>query len=91
MQMLNELPMLKSVAALPEFSEDPYVRTFLEQPVYIPPKFPHDKRSLGILGAYIERLAYGHLTSEEMLERATNDIDAHLRTNRERRRRTAGL
>jgi multiple sugar transport system substrate-binding protein len=91
MQMLNELPMLKSVAALPEFSEDPYVRTFLEQPVYIPPKFPHDKRSLGILGAYIERLAYGHLTSEEMLERATHDIDAHLRTNRERRQRTDGL
>ena len=89
MRMLNELPMLKSVAALPEFAEDPYIRTFLEQPVSIPPKFPHDKRSLAILGAYVERLAYGHLTSEEMLERATHDIDAHLRTNRERRIRTA--
>lgn len=89
MQTLNELPMLKSVAARPEFSNDPYVRTFMEQPVYIPPKFSHDKRSLAILGAYVERLAYGRISSEEMLERVTHDVDAHLRTNLARQQRTA--
>ncbi len=89
MRTLNELPMLKSVAQLPEFQDDPNVRTFLEQPVYTPPKFAHDKRSLGILGAYIERFVYGHLGAEEMLERADSEIDAHLRNNYARHHRTA--
>ncbi|HMB92979.1 MAG TPA: extracellular solute-binding protein [Rhodothermales bacterium] len=80
-ETMHEMPTLKSVAERPQFKNDPYLQVFINQPAYIPPKFPHDKRSLEILGAYLERFAYGHLSIEETLDRATEDINAHLQTN----------
>ena len=81
MRTVGELPMLKSVAEQPEFSDDPARRVFIEQPVRASPKLPYDKRSMEIIGAYIERFAYGHLTLDETLRRMTNDVDAHVQTN----------
>lgn len=81
MTTVGELPMLKSVAMQPAFYGDPFRRVFIEQAVRESPKFPHDKRSMEIVGAYIERFAYGNLTLEETLTRMTKDVDAHLQSN----------
>ncbi len=78
------LPVMKSVASQPKFSEDPHVSVFLDQEVAPPYKFPGYTRATDLLGAYIERLAYGRLDGVEMLERAENDINAILAPNRER-------
>lgn len=88
MRAVGELPMLKSVAAEPEFSDDPPRRVFIEQPVRASPKLPYDKRSLEIMGAYIERFCYGHLSLEETLRRMAHDVDAHVQTNHARYQRS---
>ena len=72
-------PMLKSVAALPEFNQDPRLAAYANQPVYLPPKFAHDKYSLEIIGSYVERFSYGHLTADEAVRRMTDEINAQVR------------
>lgn len=72
-------PILKSVAALPRFSENPDLLTYANQEVYLPPKFAHDKNSLEVIGTYVERFAYGHLTAREALRRMTDEINAQMR------------
>jgi ABC-type glycerol-3-phosphate transport system substrate-binding protein len=76
------LPVMKSVASRPEFSEDPHMSVFLEQAVAAPYKFPGYARACDLLGAYIERFCYGRLDAAETLERAENDIAAVLAPNR---------
>lgn len=80
-RMTNVLPCTKSVAEMPEFGDDPYLRVFLEQPVYPPRKFPRIGRANDILGAYIERFCYGMIGAAEMLERANEEINALLERN----------
>ncbi len=77
-------PILKSVAALPQFSDDPRLVTYATQPVYLPPKFAHDKNSLEVIGTYVERFAYGHLTAEEALRRMTDEINTQMRLSFDR-------
>ncbi|MFB6272053.1 MAG: ABC transporter substrate-binding protein [Salinibacter sp.] len=76
------IPVTKSVAAMPKFSEDPYLKTFLEQKIKAPEIFPRLGRAQGILGAYIERFAYGRMGIEETLRRAERDINALLQRRR---------
>ena len=78
-QTVNAQPILKSVADLPEFKDNELLQIYRNQPVYLPPKFAHDKYSLEIIGSYVERFAYGHLSAEETVERMTNDINVQLR------------
>lgn len=78
-------PILKSVAQLPEFNEDERLQTYANQAVYLPPKFAHDKNSLEIIGTYVERFAYGHLSSEEAVRRMTDEINAQMRLGYTRR------
>lgn len=80
-RMAQVLPCTRSVAELPEFADDPHMRVFLDQPVYPPRKFSGVGRATDMLGAYIERFAYGQLGGDEMLERANRDINAMLRRN----------
>lgn len=77
------LPCTKSVAALPEFQNDPDLKVFLDQQVYPPSKFPRAGRATDILGAYIERFSYGMIGPDEMLEQANQEIDALLSRNAE--------
>lgn len=76
------LPVTRSVAALPEYADDPHMRVFLEQAVALPSPFPRVGRAGEMLGAYLERFCYGHLTRDETLRRAARDIDALLTRNR---------
>jgi ABC-type glycerol-3-phosphate transport system substrate-binding protein len=76
------IPTMRSVAARPPYSEDPYLQAFLAQPVAPTPSFPRIGRASDILGAYIERFCYGRIGAEEMLERAQRDVDALLARNR---------
>jgi multiple sugar transport system substrate-binding protein len=76
------LPVTASVAALPQFSEDPFLTAFLEQQVQAPTPFPRIQQATEILGAYIERFAYGHMDADEMLQRAERDVNAVLIRNR---------
>ncbi len=82
-RMAEVLPCTRSVARMPEFQNDPYLQVFLEQPVHPPAKLPNVERALSILGAYIERFCYGYMEPEEMLERATREINALLSRNEE--------
>lgn len=75
------IPVTKSVASLPAFREDPYLKTFLEQEMKTTNMFPRVNRAKGILGAYIERFCYGRLSVEETLRRAERDANALLRRN----------
>ena len=72
-------PVLYSVAERPEFKGNPMLQIYRNQPVYLPPKFAHDKYSLELIGTYVERFAYGHLTAQETVERMTGEINAQLR------------
>ena len=74
------LPVTASVAA--RYDDDPKMQVFLDQPARSAGGFPRASRAADVLGAYIERFAYGHLSAEEMLERATRDVDAVLAPNR---------
>ena len=78
-QAVKAQPVLKSIAELPEFKENEMLQVYRNQPVYLPPKFAHDKYSLELIGSYVERFAYGHLSTEETIERMTNEINAQLR------------
>lgn len=71
-------PTMKSIAALPRYAEDPLVRPFLHQEVAPTNTGPGMDRALEMLGAYIERFCYGHLTIDETLERAEKDVNALL-------------
>lgn len=76
------VPATRSVAALPQYSEDPHLKVFLEQQVAPPRSFPLIARAGDIIGDYVERFCYGHLGVEEMLERAQHDVDALLARKR---------
>ncbi len=76
------LPMTASVASLPAYQGDPGMQVFLRQAARSTGGFPRANRAADILGAYIERFCYGHLTADQVLERATRDIDAVLAPNR---------
>ena len=78
------MPVMKSVTRRPEFSSDPHMKVFLDQPVAAPYKFPGYARASDLLGAYIERFCYGQVGAVEMLERAESDINAILAPNRRR-------
>ena len=71
-------PVLLSVAELPEFKDNPMLQVYRNQPVYLPPKFAHDRYSLELIGTYVERFAYGHLSVEETIERMTQEINVQL-------------
>lgn len=81
-QATSVVPTTASIAALPRYTDDPQMQTFLDQAARNTGGFPRASRAADILGAYIERFAYGHLTADEVLERATRDIDAVLAPNR---------
>ena len=72
-------PLQKSVAALPEYRDDPYIKVFLEQEVAPTNTFRGADRAIDMLGAYIERFCYGRLTIDETLERAEKDVNALLK------------
>ncbi len=76
------LPVTKTVSSLPVYDADPGMQVFLRQPVRSTGGFPRASRAADILGAYIERFCYGHLTADEVLERATRDVNAVLAPNR---------
>lgn len=76
------LPMTDAVASMPVYTSDPGMRVFLDQAARSTGGFPRASRAADILGAYIERFCYGHLTAEEVLERATRDVNAVLAPNR---------
>ncbi len=76
------LPMTRTVASLPAYDKDAGMQVFLHQSARSTGGFPRASRAADILGAYIERFCYGHLTADEVLERATRDIDAVLAPNR---------
>lgn len=73
------VPVTKSVAQMPQFRDDPYLKTFLEQDLQPPEVFPRLGRAQGILGAYIERFTYGRMELEESLRQAEQDVNALLR------------
>jgi multiple sugar transport system substrate-binding protein len=77
------VPVTESVAAMPEFSDDPYLKTFLNQKVKPPEIFPRLGRAQSILGAYIERFTYGRMGVEQTLRRAERDVNALLRRRRQ--------
>jgi multiple sugar transport system substrate-binding protein len=77
------VPATQSVAARPEYAEDPYMRVFLEQGARSTGGFARSNLVLDILGAYIERFCYGRIGAEELLERAERDINAVLAPNRD--------
>lgn len=76
-------PILRSVAALPEFNQDPRLKVYADQPVFLPPKFAHDKYSLEIIGNYIERFCYKRITAEDAIRRMTDEINAQLKLKRD--------
>lgn len=75
-------PTTRSVAALPQFTEDPMIRTFLNQEMAPVQAFYRVSRALEVLGAYIERFCYGRISMDEMLDRAERDINAILAPNK---------
>ena len=78
------IPMTKPVAALPQYSENPYLKVFIEQDAAVVPPFPRMARASEIIGAYVERFCYGDIGIDDMLERAQRDVDALLDRNQKR-------
>lgn len=76
------LPVFRDVADMPRYDDDAGMKVFLDQHAVSPGGFPRALRAMDVLGAYIERFCYGHLTAEETLERAARDVDAILAPNR---------
>ena len=76
------IPARASVAERPAYQQNPAMRVFLDQPARSTGGFPRAGRALDVLGAYIERFAYGRLSVEETLERAERDVNAILAPNR---------
>lgn len=83
------IPMTKPVAALPQYSEDPYLKVFIEQEAAAVSPFPRMARASDIIGAYVERFCYGRIGIDDMLDRAQRDVDALL--DRNKQRAAAGL
>ena len=83
-RITQDLPVMKSVADLPEFRDNPYTSVFLNQAVYPPPKFAHDRYSLEKLGEYIERFCYGYIDGDEAATRAADEINGLLKVAYER-------
>lgn len=80
-------PILKSVAALPEFNVNPMLQTYANQAVYLPPKFAHDKNSLEVIGTYVERFAYGHMDAATAVARMQAEINKQMQLGFERLQR----
>jgi ABC-type glycerol-3-phosphate transport system substrate-binding protein len=72
------VPVTRSVAQMPEYAEDPYLKVFLDQRMKAPEVFPRLGRAEGILGAYIERFCYGRMGVDETLRRAADNVNALL-------------
>ncbi len=77
------VPVVKSVAALPELRRDPALAVFLDQPAVSIGHFPLVQRASEITGAYLERYLYGLIPADEMLTRANRDANAVLDANRD--------
>lgn len=77
------IPVTKSVANMPQFRDDPYLKVFLDQPMKPANVFPNVARAKGMLGAYIERFCYGRMSVEEALSRAEKEVNALLLRNRD--------
>jgi len=77
------IPVTKPVAALPQYSENPYLKVFIEQEAAALSPFPRMARASEIVGAYVERFCYGRIGIDEMLERAQRDVDALLDRNKQ--------
>ncbi|HET6569037.1 MAG TPA: ABC transporter substrate-binding protein [Rhodothermales bacterium] len=75
------MPVTRSVASLPRFRDDPYLKVYFEQKVAPMHPFPRIIQASDILGAYIERFCYGQIGAEEMLRRAERDINGLLSRN----------
>ena len=75
------IPTTRAVAERPEYRADPLLQVFLNQEMRAIKPFPRVGRASELLGAYLERFCYGHLSAEEMLQRAEKDIDALLESN----------
>ncbi len=88
-QITQDLPVMKSVANLPEFKNNPYTSVFLNQPVYPPPKFAHDRYSLEKIGEYVERFCYGYISGDEAVQRASEEINDLLEVGYERSSRAS--
>ncbi len=76
------MPVTRSVASLPQYSRDPYLRVFIDQPWEAIGLFPHDQQAMEIIGQYVERLAYGRIGPKEMVYRAARDVNALLERNK---------
>ena len=76
------IPATSSVAALPAYAEDEVLRVFVDQDMKSIRPFPRAQRAAEIVGAYIERFCYGHLTVQETLDRAERDVNALLSVNK---------
>ena len=74
-------PLLTSIAQRDEFISHPQLSTYARQAVYVPPKFPHDRNSLEIIGTYVERFVYGRISAEEALRRMDEEITRQLQLN----------
>ena len=77
------IPVTKPVAALPQYSENPYLKVFIEQEAAALSPFPRMARASEIVGAYVERFCYGDIGIDEMLDRAQRDVDALLDRNKQ--------
>ena len=76
------IPTTKSVAALPQFSDDPMMQTFIHQEMAPVRPFYRMSRVLDVIGAYVERFCYGRMTVEEALAGAERDVNALLEPNK---------
>ena len=76
------IPTTKSIAALPQYSENPMMQTFIHQEMAPVRPFFRMSRALEVIGAYIERFCYGRLSAEETLIRAERDVNALLAPNK---------
>jgi ABC-type glycerol-3-phosphate transport system substrate-binding protein len=77
----GSVPVFRTVAEMPYYDDADEMRVFMEQGAISPGGFPRAFRAMDVLGAYIERFAYGHLTVEETLDRAERDVNAILALN----------
>lgn len=78
-RMTQDIPVMKSVAEMPEFRDNELMQIFLSQEVMPPPKYAYDRFSLEIMGEHIERFFYGYETGEQALQRSAVEINDQLR------------
>lgn len=75
-------PVTQTVADLPEYRDDPYLQQYFQQDVISPEFFPGLPQASEILGGYIERFCYGHMSAQEALHGAERDVNGLLMRNR---------